>query len=402
MLPPPIGMLAILRKGKWVLYWVQVVLQFGLGRLVRLTRREPRRVALLGELHYSGGTFVYLRMLVELLRAEGFEISVLLARKFVRPQLLDYARARNVRLVVLPDFFAFVEVLAALWHVLALRVSLVVVSSGAPGRHTFALLWDVPSIHIIHSVPGANHNARMRRLISVFLREPHTMVGVSRATRDSMRRHFRVPRRRHQLVKLVYNGVPDLGYAYGSVSSGPCRIVTVGHVVDYKNPRIWLMAARTVITASKTPVEFTWVGDGPQLAELQRETDGEQAISFVGYSSEVESALRAACVYYQPSRTESFGLSVAEAMSIGLPCVVSDRGGLPELVADEENGYVCDCEDVLAQSQALVRLVENVELRERMSKESRRRYLRLFSYERWRFEMTSLISECTRRPRSRV
>ncbi len=53
----------------------------------------------------------------------------------------------------------------------------------------------------------------------------------------------------------------------------------------------------------------------------------------------------AADLFVSPSSLEGFGFTVGEAMSCGLPVVVSDRGALPELVVNGEGGFVCPHDD---------------------------------------------------------
>jgi glycosyltransferase involved in cell wall biosynthesis len=65
-----------------------------------------------------------------------------------------------------------------------------------------------------------------------------------------------------------------------------------------------------------------------------------------------------------PSLDEGFGLPVLEAMSLGVPVVVSNRGALPDLVGDA--GLIVDPDDVESIAGGLARVVENDALAETM------------------------------------
>jgi glycosyltransferase involved in cell wall biosynthesis len=65
-----------------------------------------------------------------------------------------------------------------------------------------------------------------------------------------------------------------------------------------------------------------------------------------------------------PSRVESFGLPVLEAMSAGTPVVCSNRGALPEIAG--EAGLVVDCDSVQELAQAARRVVTDQVLRREM------------------------------------
>jgi glycosyltransferase involved in cell wall biosynthesis len=380
-----------LRKAKWVLHWLQILIFFLLGRAIRVLPRQKRSLVLMGDVNYTGGTFVYFVALVKALTAQGFRLSVLMPRRYYRSPLGKLAQQEGFRLFVIPDRFVFVEHLLSLWKVGILRASRVVVSASGPGTHTMALLWSIPSVHIIHSVAGRGIEARSRRLISAFLREPHRMVAVSKIARDSMRRYYRIPPQRQHLVSTIYNGVPDSLPARAPEDLEQAVIATAGHVAGYKNPSTWLQTAEYVIARAKNKPRFIWAGEGPELSEYRKKVEGRDQIQFVGYMNGIEALLGRATVYFQPSRLESFGLSVAQAMSMGIPCVVSDRGGLPELVQDGKNGFVCGSDDFVRQGEAILQLLENLQLRTSMSSEARRLYLENFTFDRWGREILSVV-----------
>jgi glycosyltransferase involved in cell wall biosynthesis len=384
--------LIVFRKIKWVAYWVQIAAFFALGWIARVVPRDRKSIVLTGDLAYSGGTLVYFLALIDLFNAEGLRVTVLVPRRYYRRRLQELVEPRKARLLVVADTYQFAEHLQFAWHVAASRAARVVVSATGPGRHTLSILWRVPSIHIMHAVVGPGVDARARRLLGLFLRGPHRVVGVSRITRDTFRRYFRIFPSRWNLVSFVYNGVPDTGIAPPPPSGGPWSIVTVGHVVGYKNPSTWLQTARYVTSNEKKEIRFVWVGEGPDLDSYRSKVAQEQSIRFIGYSNDAAAVIRTAAVYYQPSRLESFGLSVAEAMSMGIPCVVSDCGGLPELVEDGRNGFVCAADDWAAQSAAIRRLLEDRELWMEMSREARRIYQERFSLRKWRQEIMGVIS----------
>ena len=124
------------------------------------------------------------------------------------------------------------------------------------------------------------------------------------------------------------------------------------------------------------------VGDGPQRAELEAlsRTLGIAAhVRFVGAvpHAEVPQWLNRFDLYVAASRldSESFGVAVLEASACGLPVVVSDVGGLPEVVVQGETGSVVPREDVAALAQAIARLVVAPELRRRLGAAGRERVL---------------------------
>ena len=129
------------------------------------------------------------------------------------------------------------------------------------------------------------------------------------------------------------------------------------------------------------------VGDGAQRAELQAlcELLGiANRVRFVGpvAHATVPVWLNRFDVYVAVSRldSESFGVAVLEASACERPVVVSDAGGLPEVVVHGETGLVVPRNDVQALAQALRTLYDAPDLRERLGRDGRARVLREYEW----------------------
>lgn len=130
------------------------------------------------------------------------------------------------------------------------------------------------------------------------------------------------------------------------------------------------------------------VGGGSQegeLKQLAKQLALNEATEFVGSvpHDAVPGELRKLDVYVALSRThsESFGVAIIEASACGLPVVVSNVGGLPEVVEDGVTGFIVPPEDPLAAANALEQLLASKELRDRMGAAGRRRVERLYAWE---------------------
>jgi glycosyltransferase involved in cell wall biosynthesis len=115
------------------------------------------------------------------------------------------------------------------------------------------------------------------------------------------------------------------------------------------------------------------IGDGPQTEELKALADHEgitEVTTFTGRVPhlQVPEALAELDVYVALSRldSESFGVAIIEAGAAGRPVVVSDAGGLPEVVLDGETGLVVPREKPEAAAKAILRLLHDPVLREYM------------------------------------
>jgi glycosyltransferase involved in cell wall biosynthesis len=95
----------------------------------------------------------------------------------------------------------------------------------------------------------------------------------------------------------------------------------------------------------------------------------------------IEDYLQAADLGVFASETESFCLSILEAMCFGCPSVATRVGGIPELVQDGTTGMLCPPGDAHALTASLLRLIEDRSLRLKMGAAARVRAKEFFSPE---------------------
>ena len=130
------------------------------------------------------------------------------------------------------------------------------------------------------------------------------------------------------------------------------------------------------------PCHLAMVGDGPDrpLAErFARDAGIAHRVEFLGNVSPIEGVVGAGDVFLLPSSEESFGLAALEAMACGVPVVASNAGGLPELVAHGEGGFVFPVGDTGAMAGCVIALLSDPRELARQKKLARSRAVENFS-----------------------
>lgn len=140
------------------------------------------------------------------------------------------------------------------------------------------------------------------------------------------------------------------------------------------------------VVRERSQARLVVAGSGPLLGRLRRHARRigvEEAVIFTGYVPEHEKVeyYNLADLLLFPSAMEGFGLTVAEAMSCELPVVVSNRGSLPELVADGEGGFLCDPAAPGSFVAKVLLLLSDPMLRRKFGSATRQRVDRLFRWE---------------------
>lgn len=114
------------------------------------------------------------------------------------------------------------------------------------------------------------------------------------------------------------------------------------------------------------------VGDGPHRSALEKYFAGTPT-HFVGYltGQALAEAFASADAFIFPSRTETLGLVLLEAMAAGCPVVAARSGGIPDIVTDGVNGYLFDPADEDGAITATQRLLNDQQEREILRQNAR-------------------------------
>ena len=149
------------------------------------------------------------------------------------------------------------------------------------------------------------------------------------------------------------------------------------------------------------------VGGGPQELELKALTlqlGISKRIDFVGRvdSSQVPVELEKLDIYVALSRQESFGVAIIEAGAAGRPVVVSNAGGLPEVVLEGQTGIVVPKENPQAAADAISKLVLDRDLRIQMGEAGKQHVVDTYDWSACINTMTNLYEKIINQYKSKV
>jgi L-malate glycosyltransferase len=130
------------------------------------------------------------------------------------------------------------------------------------------------------------------------------------------------------------------------------------------------------------PVYFILVGkdmDSPSLTRLVMKSKYKDNFRVFGFTEDIFSYTSLCDVYIQPSLTEGLGRSIIEAMCLGKPVIVTEKGGSKELVAEGENGYVVEGKSSKAIAAKILTCYENRSSLPKMGEKSKEIIVNNFS-----------------------
>lgn len=150
------------------------------------------------------------------------------------------------------------------------------------------------------------------------------------------------------------------------------RLVAIGRLIPIKGFDV-LLAAFARARAEVPELTLEIAGSGPVQLPAQ------EGVTLLGHVSPVAPLLERNAIAVVPSRGEGFGMVALEAAERGRAAIVSDVGGLPEIVADGETGLVVPPEDVEALATAIAMLARDPKRVRRMGTAARARAVAQFS-----------------------
>jgi len=187
-------------------------------------------------------------------------------------------------------------------------------------------------------------------------------------------------------VKVIYNGIDINRFSPEKISYAPdirlnrdFNICTIGRLVPVKN-FLCLFKAINLLKYKIPRIKLYHIGaesilDDNTNQELTIYLDKNQLtkhIKFLGQRDDLANILTSYHVFALTSFSEAISLALLESQSMGLPAVVTNVGGNPEIVQDGMNGFLVPSNDEKEVAKALFELYKDSALRKKMSWQARR------------------------------
>ncbi|MDP9436001.1 MAG: glycosyltransferase family 4 protein, partial [Actinomycetota bacterium] len=173
-------------------------------------------------------------------------------------------------------------------------------------------------------------------------------------------------------VRRIPNGLPRLPERVSDQSAKV--VVAAGRLTRQKGFDL-LVRAFAEVAARRPDWQLRIFGEGAEQEALQRairDLGLTGSVWLMGRTAQVPDEMARASLYALSSRFEGFGMVIIEAMSAGLPVVAFDcPRGPADIVTHGQDGLLVPAEDVGALAQALLRLIEDDDLRQTMASAAR-------------------------------
>jgi glycosyltransferase involved in cell wall biosynthesis len=192
----------------------------------------------------------------------------------------------------------------------------------------------------------------------------------------------------------------DLNRFKPKISNSKNRILFVGGLnrsERYKGLG-FLLAAVNRIKEKIKDVKLAVVGDGDYINNYKRSCISmgiKENVEFKGIliGDELVEEYQKSNVLVKPSLSESFGIVLLEAMACKKPVIGTDIEGIPYLIENGENGLIVPPKDPEALANAIIRILENPKLAQKMGEEGYEKVIKSFAWEN-QLAKTDIILRC--------
>ncbi len=188
-----------------------------------------------------------------------------------------------------------------------------------------------------------------------------------------------------EMVRVMPNGLqlsgfkasrsPDHVRTEFGIPDGNLVVGMVANLVPIKNHRGFLDTAAR-ICSERNDVSFLLVGDGELRRELEERAEElgiRDSVVFAGARRDVADMLGAMDCFLLTSLREAFSIAVLESMTMGVPVVATNQGGVSDIIRSADGVLLVDPTDSQAMASAVMRILSDGDLRETLIRNGRER-----------------------------
>jgi glycosyltransferase involved in cell wall biosynthesis len=279
------------------------------------------------------------------------------------------------------------------WFLLRERIQIVNLHFPIDNFFYFAICRRLLPIRLVTSVHGSDAFDRRGRpkekyshAFRFLVQSSDLIILPSDTYRERLLQAF--PGARAKTI-FIHNGVNPAQFS--STENGRNRdgrnryILCIALLNEWKGIDVLLKASKSLLAADDA-LRLVLIGDGPLRRELEALASSlgiRNQTDFLGGkgAADVASLLRGCEVFALPSRAESFGVVITEAMACKKPVVATKVGGIPEIIENGKTGILVEPDDPEAMAEALRSVLADNDLKRTLGENGYSRVLERFCFD---------------------
>lgn len=195
------------------------------------------------------------------------------------------------------------------------------------------------------------------------------VITVSNTAKNDLVENLKIPENKITVIYnfVDFNNINKYQKQSYELKNATAKIVSVGALSERKDYKTALKVAK-ILSDRQITFQYFILGRGEEKEELEKLVKDyglSDKIIFKGILSDLYEFMSSCDIYLNTSRWETFGLSVVEALSIGLPVVSCDRTGVYEVIEENKYGFFAERENLEKLADHVEFLINNQEEREK-------------------------------------
>jgi colanic acid/amylovoran biosynthesis glycosyltransferase len=304
---------------------------------------------------------------------------------------------------VLPDFYSKLRTFFLSRHLKAIKADAVLAEYGTTGSY-LAPACKTTGIPLFVHFHG--YDASVHDLLASYADSYKYMFAIATgvvAVSEAMKERLLSLGARPETLHVNRCGVDPKRFQAASPDTCPPHFLAVGRFVEKKAPYLTLLAFSNVIQ-SIPDAKLIMVGAGPLIGPCRKLVASlklTNSVELLGAqpTETVQQLMRSVRCFVQHSvvaengDTEGTPVAVIEAQISALPVVATRHAGIPDVVVDNETGFIIEEADVGAMAEAMNRLGKDPMLAKRLGAAARIRALENFTLDQHLRKLAVMISD---------
>lgn len=231
------------------------------------------------------------------------------------------------------------------------------------------------------------------------------ITAISNATRNALTEYEFI---RAEQIKLVYNGIAPLSFstedeaqiaAHKQTYQLPEDALVLGTIARMDPIKNHELMIKVCAEINRTGVDcrLVIVGDGEQRPHIEQTIKDEGMLDKViltGYKSKPKCFFGLFDIFLLTSFSEGTSMTLLEAMSLGIPSVVTNVGGNPEVIQDQRSGIVVPSDDVAACTAAVLSIYASPQIQQSFADNARADFTQHFHVDVMNQSFNQIYKSC--------
>jgi len=231
--------------------------------------------------------------------------------------------------------------------------------------------YNIPIITTLHGtdITLLGNQPSVRSVINYSINESDIVTVVSENLKKETIKNFKI----NKEIKVIPNFI-DINKLNINTKNPSSNTKVLTHISNFRPVKRVLDVINIFKIIDKNiDCKLFMIGDGPEKVSAEKlvnEYNLDNKVFFLGNMNDIEEVLIKTDLFLLPSESESFGLVALEAMAYSIPVLTTNKGGITEVVDNNQNGFTINVGNVTLMAEKAITILNNNKIYSKFSKKA--------------------------------